>query len=89
MKIFSNKIIRLLILIIMLQLSVGPEVSGQTPPPPPPPNGGTTNGHGLGGNQGVEDAPAGNGIGIILLFAVLYAGMKYSGHARKEEIIQQ
>lgn len=89
MKIFSNKIIRLLILIIMLQLSVGPELSGQTPPPPPPPNGGTTNGHGLGGNQGAQSAPAGNGIGIILLFAVLYAGMKYSGQVRKEEIIQE
>ena len=88
MKLFTHKIIRLIVLILMLQLSVGPEAVGQTPPPPPPPpNGGTSNGHGLGGNQGTQSAPAGNGIGIILLFAVLYAGMKYKGHEKNEELI--
>ncbi len=86
MKILSNKFLRCIILILLLQFSIGPEVSGQTPPPPPPPNGGPTNGHGLGGNQGAEDAPAGNGLVIVLLFAVLYAGMKYNIEAKKEEL---
>lgn len=63
--------------ILTLLLSALTEAYGQTaPPPPPPPNGGPTSGHGLSGNQGAPGAPVGNGVGLLIVLGILYAGNK-------------
>ncbi|MBK7172940.1 MAG: hypothetical protein IPH84_06850 [Bacteroidales bacterium] len=74
----------LFIVSFLLCSSVFISVNGQTPPPPPPPNGGMNSGHGLGGNQGAENAPIGGGLEILLILGAFYTGKKIY-HVRKKQ----
>jgi hypothetical protein len=75
----------LLIVSFLFFSSIFLNVNGQAPPPPPPPNGGMNSGHGLGGNQGAENAPIGGGLEVLLILGAFYTGKKVYKARNKQE----